>query len=147
MKNMVKNEIVLHDPYSDARCPLPFPLVKKIWVFSEKDFLDWPRPPPPFGRKVKKYHFFMPSLSPSELTRRKFRRSANKSPCWSILSKLCITLFNHSHRKWAKKLLSLKFCKQLATGNTKLSEWEELDIWQDNVKIFLHMDGSQQSDW
>ena len=29
----------------------PPPLVKKIWVFSDKDFLDWPRPPPPFDRK------------------------------------------------------------------------------------------------
>ena len=25
-------------------------MVKKIWVFSDKDFLDWPRPPP-FERK------------------------------------------------------------------------------------------------
>ena len=36
----------------------PPPLIKKIWVFSDKDFLDWQRPPP-FWPKVKKIVFWL----------------------------------------------------------------------------------------
>ena len=36
-------------------------MVKKIWVFSDKDFLDWPRPLPLLTDSKKK-DFFMPPL-------------------------------------------------------------------------------------
>ena len=51
-KNLIK-------PFWIGWDPPPPPLWSKIWVFSDKDFLDWP---PPFWPKVKKTVFFMAPL-------------------------------------------------------------------------------------
>ena len=33
---------------------------QKIWVFSDKDFLDWPRPPPFLTERKKKHFLCLP---------------------------------------------------------------------------------------
>ena len=36
---------------------------KKIWLFSDKDFLDWPRPPPLFTETKKTVFLCLPSVT------------------------------------------------------------------------------------